>query len=244
MVYIPDDNVVQSITDDPFNTTGCRVLETLDDKTYNCAGFALSTYSWYLPCDSESYFSAMYALRRMVDLQEILDTCVSTILNELPDRVRLIESPDDNLLNQDEYMVAFSLGYDLFKLDKQPHNFSFHFRRKEAGTWFEKRGSKPLQYVLGDPLKDWDGAVFSPVLEPVYFACKYPTAEVKAHDKAKFKAYVKDSPIYEYLWEKAQEGYNLDEAIEMYYSTYVDKTYVPKHMQTETQNDLSKVKGF
>lgn len=122
--------------DDPFNRNNSRNLKNTDRVSYNCAGYALNTFSWYLPCDDntdlddQEWGSFDELERNLLTFQ-----FVKKILADFSD-VRLIASLDE--LREDEYAFAFRVGVD-----------DFHFiKRARNGRWYEKRGSNPQIYPM------------------------------------------------------------------------------------------------
>ena len=115
---------------DPLNIFGKRNLENTDMFDYNCGGFALGTFSWYLPCprhaDHKNYFGFLSAQ----EAEKKTEKCVQFMLAEVPG-LRRLRSKDDHLFD-DEYMVAFRLSFD----------GDFHFVRNCHGVWEHKRGHR------------------------------------------------------------------------------------------------------
>lgn len=130
----------EEIFDDPLNSTNSRTRANTDPYDYNCAGYALETYSWYLPCDRDTYFDALdtfeetgktyFGSYNEFQRNALTVEFTSRILRDFPD-VRMISSVKD--LHPDEYAFAFRVGVD-----------DFHFVKRGAnGVWYEKRGNIP-----------------------------------------------------------------------------------------------------
>ena len=82
---------------DPLNIFGKRNLENTDMFDYNCGGFALGTFSWYLPCprhaDHKNYFGFLSAQ----EAEKKTEKCVQFMLAEVPG-LRRLRSKDDHLM--------------------------------------------------------------------------------------------------------------------------------------------------
>lgn len=116
---------------DPYNTNKERNLRNTDRNTYNCAGYALETFSWYLPCDEDDNFDCRdWGSFEELERNSMSIEFVNAILRDFDD-VRLI--PSMECLREGEYAFAFRVGVDDFHFVKQARN----------GSWYEKRGSNP-----------------------------------------------------------------------------------------------------
>ena len=103
--------------DDPFNIDNKRNFKNTRSDKYNCAGYALHTYSWI-------NFSV---------------TNLSKIKKELQDyfkNVRILDTPEDEL-KENELLVACKISYDE----------DFHFiKRHKSGVWYHKPGyTRPIR---------------------------------------------------------------------------------------------------
>lgn len=101
--------------EDCFNHKHERNIRNTDKFSYNCAGYALETFSWYIPLTSGKNKSYYY------------NTMIQAMLKDFPD-LRIIKKISD--LQFDEYAIAFRTSdYDL------------HFiKRARNGHWFHKMG--------------------------------------------------------------------------------------------------------
>lgn len=105
-----------------------RSLSNAERKEYNCGGFALGLYNWYLPYPQEMlnelslpFEGWKYSYRKTMNIM------VNYMVNTLP--VRIIKSLK-SLDEKTEYCVAFRLS----KRD-------FHYvKRYKEGVWYHKRG--------------------------------------------------------------------------------------------------------
>ena len=125
------------------------ITDDLDD--YNCGGFALGTFDWYVPyswydgceevCDlradiDEGYIDEYDGVTRIAEL--FIENMVSLGL------CRQVNGLED--LEKDEYLVAFRASYN-----------DFHYaRRLSNGRWFHKMGYSEIQEItLADVLDDY-----------------------------------------------------------------------------------------
>lgn len=121
---------------DLYNRNGLRNVRNTVRYTYNCGGYALGTFSWYLPYESDRYgfvWGHHLTTRRM---NTITDQCVEFMLRDFPD-LRVIDSVAD--LQKDEYAIAFRLSND----------GDFHYiKRNRNGLWTHKRGASAKIWVM------------------------------------------------------------------------------------------------
>lgn len=98
--------------DDPFNINNKRNPKNTYINMYNCAGYALHTYSWI----------------------NFNTTKLSKLKKELQDNfknVRILDTPEDKL-KDNELLVACKISYDN----------DFHFiKRHKSGVWYHKPGN-------------------------------------------------------------------------------------------------------
>ena len=121
---------------DLYNRNGLRNVRNTARYTYNCGGYALGTFSWYLPYESDRYgfvWGGHLTTRRM---DTITDQCVEFMLRDFAD-LRVIDSVAD--LQKDEYAIAFRLSSD----------GDFHYiKRNRNGLWTHKRGASSTIWVM------------------------------------------------------------------------------------------------
>ena len=111
---------------DLFNNERARNIHNTDTRFYNCAGYALGTFSWYHPYDDYDIFSL---LCDSDELEEITKQTVSHMLKDFEGKLRVISSLED--LKKDEYAIAQRVSSD----------GDFHFMKKARTRWHHKRGS-------------------------------------------------------------------------------------------------------
>ena len=111
---------------DLFNIQRKRNISNTERYLYNCAGYALETFSWYCPYDDYDPFSF---LRDSDELEEITKLTVSHMLKDFEGKLRVISSLKE--LRKDEYAIAYRISSD----------GDFHFMKKARTRWHHKRGS-------------------------------------------------------------------------------------------------------
>lgn len=130
--------------------------------SYNCGGFALGTYSWYLP-----YYDFDAREDQVEDLisrgfneeqiyRKITSLDVNQILSDFKNNLRVIEKEEDLLV--DETLVAYRFFVDFNYYNGVLHyeDSDFHFRVKLNDTWFEKNGDEPITEVEDmDLIEPW-----------------------------------------------------------------------------------------
>ena len=111
---------------DLFNNERARNIHNTNTRFYNCAGYALGTFSWYCPYDDYDIFSLFCDSD---ELEEITKLTVSHMLKDFGGKLRVISSLEE--LRKDEYAIAYRVSSD----------GDFHFMRKARTRWHHKRGS-------------------------------------------------------------------------------------------------------
>lgn len=118
-------NSIRLYGHDLFNRNNQRNADNTEEGTYNCAGYALGTFSWYLPHDENTWghhFSKM-------DMELITEECVHNMLNDFSD-LRVIN--DLREVKRSEYAIAFRVSAD----------GDFHYaRHTRFQTWSHKLGA-------------------------------------------------------------------------------------------------------
>ena len=117
--------------DDPFNYNNSRNIDNTSKITYNCAGYALETFNWYVPIEQSDDVDAQeWGSYNEIERNLMAFNFIQQILNDFVD-VRMVASLDE--IADDEYAFAFRVGVD-----------DFHFvKRGLNNQWYEKRGSNP-----------------------------------------------------------------------------------------------------
>ena len=110
--------------EDEYNRLGKRNIKNTTKRTYNCGGYALESFSWYLPrlngddvCRADG---------------TTIEDCVKAMEEDFPNLRRIQEISE---LKENEYAVAFRLS-----------DYDFHYiKRARNGHWYHKMGG--LHYI-------------------------------------------------------------------------------------------------
>lgn len=112
---------------DPFNRLNCRNVSNTKKDTYNCAGYALETFSWYCPYDG-MYDCEEWAFASEYRMSEWTVKCVHKMLEDFP-TLRVIDRTDD--AHDNETVIVFRLSSD----------GDFHYiKRGKNHLWYHKCG--------------------------------------------------------------------------------------------------------
>ena len=162
---------------DPFNRNGKRNRSNTDTDAYNCGGFALGTYSWYVPYRSDEQmqiYERWAGIQMWLDVAEdadniadridaretahtyvvsLLNLFVKRILEDFPS-VRRVQTFKE--IKPDERIILFRTGADDF-------HFIVSFDHKH---WWHKYGWNCIEELCEDEVLDteWaNGRYFSPI---------------------------------------------------------------------------------
>lgn len=162
---------------DPFNRNGKRNRSNTDADVYNCGGFALGTYSWYLPYrldEQVQVYESWMEIQTWLDAAEDADNIadridaretahtyvvslfnlfVKRILEDFPS-IRRVQTFDE--IKSDERIILFRTGADDF-------HFIVSFDHKH---WWHKYGWNCIEELCEDEVLDteWaNGRYFSPI---------------------------------------------------------------------------------
>lgn len=127
-------------TNDVYNKKLLRDRTNVSHESYNCAGLALNTFTWYKPY-SDDMEGDMILYDCTLTIKEKLQMMVDQILIEFDD-VRVVTSEDE--LNSDEYLIALRLS----KSD-------FHFLKKVSGIWISKCGMSYITILKENITETW-----------------------------------------------------------------------------------------
>ena len=143
------------VNDDPFNENNFRNVDNTSKFLYNCAGFALETFSWYLPIEPEWYQSINLHYLTPKAIKKRTRKAVLQMLLDFPD-MRIIHSLNE--LESEEYAIAFRFAPDR----------DFHYmKRIEENHWVHKRGSSSYIREVEDCdvfSKEWCGRYTGPII--------------------------------------------------------------------------------
>lgn len=120
---------------DLFNFQHKRNISNTERHLYNCAGYALGTFSWYCPNEEDwEYWGSLDDWDDMTMLMKTSET-VQFMLKDFAGRLRLIGSVEE--VNDNEYAIAYRVSSD----------GDFHFMKKMANGWHHKRGGSTHIYI-------------------------------------------------------------------------------------------------
>lgn len=120
---------------DLFNFQRKRNIDNTKRYLYNCAGYALETFSWYCPNEKkDGYWSFMDDLSDAEMFVKTFET-VNFMLKDFKGHLRLIGSIDE--VQENEYAIAYRVSSD----------GDFHFMKKMANGWHHKRGGSAHIYI-------------------------------------------------------------------------------------------------
>lgn len=116
---------------DLFNVQRKRNISNTERRLYNCAGYALETFSWYCPNkEGLEYWGYEENLSDVEMFAKTFET-VNFMLKDFEGRLRVISSLKE--LEKNEYAIAYRISSD----------GDFHFMKKARTRWHHKRGSTP-----------------------------------------------------------------------------------------------------
>ena len=120
---------------DLFNVQRKRNISNTEKYLYNCAGYALETFSWYCPNEKDN--DDWGILDDLSDAEMFAKTfeTVNFMLKDFKGRLRLIGSVDE--IQENEYAIAYRVSRD----------DDFHFMKKMADGWHHKRGGTANIYI-------------------------------------------------------------------------------------------------
>ena len=143
---------------DPLNMRGSRNIRNTDKADYNCGGYALGTFSWYLPsCTREEYTDIMRHAD-IGDMDTALTLASEAIVNELPgwSVVPLALVMARKYSPKDYEIVALRFCY-----------YDFHFWKLGRNwNWYDKMGGcrQIDRHAFNDVRYKWNDRYDSPVV--------------------------------------------------------------------------------
>lgn len=122
-------------------------------QEYNCGGYALGTYSWYLP-----YYDFETREEQVTDLisrgfneyqiyRQLLSLDTKQMLSDFKERLRVIKNESDLL--DTETLIAYRIfvEFNFYNGKLFYEDSDFHFRVKRGDRWFEKNGDDLIHTV-------------------------------------------------------------------------------------------------
>ncbi len=133
---------------DAYNENGTRNMKNVSRDQFNCGGYALETYNWVLPCDSEEECEELYDFDMWEydydedDFNESAERGAEWMLENIPN-LRRVDSPDVEL-DKDEWLIGFKVGAgsgdgDFHYIKRTP---SGQFWHKPGGSYVRRMGKK------------------------------------------------------------------------------------------------------
>ena len=112
-----------------------RTSRNTDLEDYNCGGYALGTFNWYLPMSDLSETTWRLVEDRKMSVDEIAQYYADYILKDFEGYIRRIQ--DLKELKKDEQAIAFRVGEE-----------DFHFcKRGKNGVWYHKPGRNTIRRI-------------------------------------------------------------------------------------------------
>ena len=147
--------VGRKYVDDPLNIAHKRSFENSNRRHYNCAGYALGTYSWYIPCPSGANWDDWFGFYDEEEAENKTWACVRQMLEDIP-YLRVLRSVQD--VDPTEDLIAFRLASD----------GDFHFLKKSPGScWHHKMGNlTTIDTMEEDEVfsEEWCGRYDGPII--------------------------------------------------------------------------------
>lgn len=137
---------------DPLNQNGTRNNYNTPRRTYNCAGYALGTYSWYVPRKKRCSLNS-YSFDTQAEAEKKTAYSIKIMLADFPS-LRLCNSLDE--IGRNETAILFRHSSD----------GDFHYlKRGKNGIWYHKRGNSheidimPKSQIFGRWCNRYDGPI-------------------------------------------------------------------------------------
>lgn len=146
------------INHDPFNKRGSRNIRNTDKADYNCGGYALGTFSWYLPSRTREEYSDIMGYADNGDMDVALTLASEAIVNELPgwSIVPFALVMERKYSPKAYEVVAMRFCY-----------YDFHFWKLGRNwNWYDKMGCREQinRHAFNDARNVWNDRYDSPVV--------------------------------------------------------------------------------
>ena len=143
---------------DPLNMRGSRNIRNTDKADYNCGGYALGTFSWYLPSRTREEYTDIMGHADIGDMDTALTLAAEAIVNELPgwSVVPLALVMERKYSPKDYEVVALRFCY-----------YDFHFWKLGRNwNWYDKMGDcrQINRHAFNDVRHKWNDRYDSPVV--------------------------------------------------------------------------------
>ena len=146
------------INHDPLNKRGSRNIRNTDKADYNCGGYALGTFSWYLPSRTRGEYTGIMGHANIGDMDAALTLASEAIVAELPgwSIVPFALVMERKYSPKDYEVVAMRFCY-----------YDFHFWKLGRNwNWYDKMGGcrQINRHAFNDARNVWNDRYDSPVV--------------------------------------------------------------------------------
>lgn len=143
---------------DPLNKRGSRNIRNTDKADYNCGGYALGTFSWYLPSRTRKEYTDIMGHADIGDMDTALTLASEAIIDELPgwSTVPFALVMERKYSPKDYEIVAMRFCY-----------YDFHFWKLGRNwNWYDKMGCREQinRHAFNDARNVWNDRYDSPVV--------------------------------------------------------------------------------
>ena len=153
---------------DPYNSERRRNADNTRCDDYNCAGFALRTFSWYCPLPQSTYDRFEELFDDGFDFETIenmmTNEMVETMLSDFASNLRVVDYGES--IANDEELIAFRFGvnydpdFDWSFMGPWDCDVDFHYQVFRDGRWQEKNGDGDIHNCeTPDPAEPWDTGI-------------------------------------------------------------------------------------
>lgn len=152
--------------EDELNLNGERNIQNTSKIDYNCGGYALETFNWYMPYEKELRYKLYGVNCGEYTLEQTLQIAIDFMLKDFNGSLRLIDSVEE--LKDNEYAIAFKIG-----------NHDFHYaKRSKSGNWFHKMGGNSKIFRMSKEKIFSDSWINGYVSKTVLFAKARPQSNI------------------------------------------------------------------
>lgn len=146
------------INHDPFNKRGSRNIRNTDKADYNCGGYALGTFSWYLPSRTRKEYTDIMGHADIGDMDTALTLASEAIVAELPgwSIIPFALVMERKYSPKDYEIVAMRFCY-----------YDFHFWKLGRNwNWYDKMGCREQinRHAFNDVRNVWNDRYDSSVV--------------------------------------------------------------------------------
>lgn len=126
-------NWSEHFTKDELNFKRRRNIKNVDQYDYNCGGYALETFNWYCPYDTDEQDDLYFGFLKDLDEDICASETAQLMVNHFQGDLRIIKSFDE--LQDNEYGIIYKTGGD-----------DFHYvKRTKTGRFYHKPGKGKIR---------------------------------------------------------------------------------------------------